>query len=574
MVYVAYETNLPKNVFWKKSEILDKYGPSYELFIKDSLLVKDREFFRKYKEDDKVVINTINGEVSISKKLLLDLLTNEGMYKYLLNNITNNHGNVVNISYFLAGKIYDSIIIKRSELLLLYEKLDDNLLSDLAKIRIVMIRSTTSTHSCKKRYSERYHETEIDGKKYCVQASILLDLLTMPESEFLEFVSGSAKYPYDKEHMAYLVVDFVERERIFEEYALPEEMLLRYQNLRSYKDIDFEVLNKYGKTNDEDGLGESIVHKCYLNSELESAIWSSCPEEYDNLERALYAYIRMCDILTYDQEFFSTNGHDGIALQHDDLERIMRITPKNNSVIHTEFVTIFSKILSELGIQYTVDYNRMGSYSEGYSWIKFRYAEYLVTADPLKNVIMNDMSRMKMGEPLVGLKSNNNNKVTNDKFLEKFYKVYSNYMRIKNQEEHIQDILSAYRMMHEAEDFSLSDKLCIFFKNVSESPFLGVDALAYQQKIFDMLFKNEKISLHFISSNVNSYKGYAYTPVSVISLSDGIKYYLIDVNNPQVISPISKGELTNMFEIGYYAYINKDDKIPGINLSEEKNYVR
>ena len=45
--FKEYEDLLPKNSFYRNSQIISEYGSNYEHFIKNSILVKDPQLFNK-----------------------------------------------------------------------------------------------------------------------------------------------------------------------------------------------------------------------------------------------------------------------------------------------------------------------------------------------------------------------------------------------------------------------------------------------------------------------------------------------------------------------------------------------
>ena len=87
-----------------------------------------------------------------------------------------------------------------------------------------------------------------------------------------------------------------------------------------------------------------------------------------------------------------------------------------------------------------------------------------------------------------------------------------------------------------------------------------------------------RITINFISSMINNYKDYTYTPLTIITITvdDKSIYYLIDPNNQNIVEQISKSELEEYFISGDYAYLGTKDEIPNLDLDNTGGvkYVR
>ena len=56
-----FENLLPRESFYRNSEIIKEYGSSYIHFVKNSLLVKDKRLFAEYKTGEQFIIETEEG---------------------------------------------------------------------------------------------------------------------------------------------------------------------------------------------------------------------------------------------------------------------------------------------------------------------------------------------------------------------------------------------------------------------------------------------------------------------------------------------------------------------------------
>ena len=64
-----------------------------------------------------------------------------------------------------------------------------------------------------------------------------------------------------------------------------------------------------------------------MNTELLNALFLNIPNNLTKLEQAIFLYIKLCKILTYD-EFFYTMNKDAIK-DHEDINNLKNITLEN-----------------------------------------------------------------------------------------------------------------------------------------------------------------------------------------------------------------------------------------------------
>lgn len=575
---LGYERYLPNDIFYTTKEILEEYGSSYEIFIADTLLIKSEEAFSRYDKENIIEKNTQNGAIKISKNLILDLITNDGMYNYLLAHMDNPLGTSAKVSLFQNGDSCKMISITRADLAELLKTIDITELDAKQQIRRSLVINLSTMYSLAQKYNDVDHVCTIDGEMVRIPSRELLSILTMDEDEFNRFTAGLIKTKYSKEYRAYALVDFIQRERILAKYVLSPVAFKRYRTLESYNLIDFEVLNHNQKTNDYDFDGSSLTDQVKINPEVEKYLLDNMEPTYSKLEKAIHIYIRMCEILTYDQSFYAVNQSGEARLVHEDITHLSNITLENNEVVCYEFVMMFAAMLKKLGINYTVDSSTLYGYGGGHSSLTFRESEFLVSADSVISVISNDMANAKLNIPLTGLRCLNANEVTSKKFDEIFYKVMLNNLKRKEQKQKFNDSLKEYRDKYEHVTLDTKEKLFIILKELARSDLKGMDSISYQKLVFDNVFKPKgNVSINFISSKVNRYKGFNYTPITIITILtiDGYRYFAIDPNSADIIMPITAETLIDMFESRKYAYIAMSDKqIPGLGLEKSRQYVR
>lgn len=586
-----YETFLDKDKFYTRAEFLAEYGDSYDVYAQNTLLIKDEELFEKYKNEELMSLRTQRSYSTISKHLILDLLTNEGLREYLLLHMNDEQGIVIRISLVKDGEIKDSITVTRATLAKAFNEFAKEIkikTPDKVQMRMALINNLSRVYSLKQKFANEVNTCVVDGELCEISCLDLYDILNKKEKDYKKFIEDNEdmtfivngeKRTYPKRVVVYMLINFIEKKRILENYLLPEVALNRYIELYSCKQIDYESINKYEKSNDDYDNGVSISELINLDEGLENAVLSDMNPTYSLLEKAIYIYYKLCELLSYDQEFYAANQKGEEAESHCDINRINKVSLENNEVVCYEFIAIYSYFLKKLGIKYTVDNAVQDEYGKGHSTISFKVGEYLITADSTRSILNNDMTSAKINAPLIGMRLTNENVATRNKFLETYKKVINDIQKSKKDKKIFADSVREYREKYAKEKLSKKEKLYLLFKEIGNTKLKGIDVISVHMRIYEHLFKqDDDVSINFISSTVNAYKDFNYTPLTIISvkISDGnYIYYQIDPNNPSLVEIISKEEIKELFESRDYAYLGKEDRIiPGINLGSREKYVR
>ena len=90
------------------------------------------------------------------------------------------------------------------------------------------------------------------------------------------------------------------------------------------KDIDIEAINKVLKTDP--------LPKVSISNSLKQEILKDIPKSYKKLDIATYIYIKLCKILSYDEEYLVNNQRGSVLDKHVKIDNIKNITIKNNTL--------------------------------------------------------------------------------------------------------------------------------------------------------------------------------------------------------------------------------------------------
>lgn len=570
MKKMQYETFLPTDAFWTLDEIVKEYGSTYKRNFEKSLVLKDEKLFNQYKNEELISISIQDEQKNISKKLIHDMLSQEGMYKYLQTNLDNSLGFALRIDYIVDKDTFVSIKITRAELIEALNVISDEL-SQKEKMRSAVIKNSLHLFSCQQKYRNYTHNCYIDGNVINVSATSLINILTLDDNTFNSFISGEIKFEYPKEYLAYALVDFVERERIFIKYVLPDHVYKRYKDIKNFSLIDFESLNKNRVKNDINEDGESILDKIEISDELMNKLDEQKDQKYSKLELVIYYYIKLCEILTFNKNYYLTQS---LEIPNDEFDIISKITPDNNEVTTYEFLLLFAKILSNNNINFSFDQTIFAGIINGSHKLTFKYGEYLVALNSLDQIGKSDLTNVKVNDKLSNLVCFNKNETTRKKFNELTEKIYKDIIAKKDNQEKFRQAVNRYKNLYRYTETSIREKLYLLLKEICRTDLKGLQIISYEKKIFDNMFKNNpNIGINFICSldENNSY----IKPISIVSaLENGVyNYFVIDGSKNNHPEFFTTDELIEMFETKTYLYLD-DNTLPGIEKTVGEVYAR
>ncbi len=350
------------------------------------------------------------------------------------------------------------------------------------------------------------------------------------------------------------------------------------------------MLNEYLSTED------SLLEQINVNPLLESAILDDMPKEWDDTRKAIYVYIKMCKILSYNEEVFAVNREGPLDAKHRDIGHLYDITPTNNGVTCFEFNAIHSYILNKLGINYKRGrgvFDETGSYIIGedffdpkihqygrhHTFAKYRTGKYVSRADAAGYMLQGDMARAKLNQPLRSLVCENKNEQSRKEFNALVSEVYA-YIASKEPKlsqndiedyETRNDIVKEFeRLTDKLFPVSIEEEVDILINKINSTKLTGIDAYSYLLQLRKVLFTKDEQENIKISIIRKSGEGYAEA-LAIISLfipsEDGnisIERFMYTPGSELV--PISIEELEENFDKNIMGYIKPTDpKIPGFN---------
>jgi len=534
-----------------------------EEYLNKGIVITSQEDAKKIQTGETIEVDFKSMSVEFLKRVLREY------YPYVHRFFTN-QTDTFRITYIINGDTGSGIgyhkreIVRGLDVLIESGKLE---LNDIEKSRYEELKSIVSFDNFIRENKNYRYRFEIDGINYSIATEDLLYLAKISDEEFDELcMNNDAVYRgIPIRHLAYSFVKFYRMYELDKNYILSEQIKWRYHQISVFQPIDIFALNKLTRTKD-------VKFKyANLNNDLKSKILDGI-DEYENLlEKAIFIYIKMCRIFSYDEEFYVQNQKGKPAERHKNINYISKLSHDNKKIVCYEFNLIYSKLLDELGLHFESNYIGMigETYGMGHANLQFRCGKFIVGADSVTTILEGDIASAKVNEPLKGLRCFNPCKRTQEEFKECVTSVYKRIAQSDevNKFESFEEIIEEY------------SKTTRNIKNLSVQERLSIDSLSYLLQLRKILFTDRQQSNNIriiIIRNVVDCKEDKVTATAIIATNEHsfdyevyTKYFIYEPN--QQLKIIGRQTLQQLFDKGIYAYVEKgDSRVPGISEGEKK----
>jgi len=451
-------------------------------------------------------------------------------------------------------------------------------LSDTGKERLDEFKELTAARAFAEKMHGTTYETEVDGKSVTLPVDNIITFLNL-SPDGLKRICTTDPYgkigQLSKPEFAYAASEYLKKNKVTENYVLPDNIEKRIGFLTSGQYIDFSAVNKLMETKD------TLYEKVELNPDLHDAIIEKMPEGISGLEKAAYIYAKMCTILTYDNRFMAANQEGEAAEKHKSLDYVSQISPENNEVVCFEFNMIYAKMLDEQGLHFKSEYENMigEDYGDGHANLEFRDGKFIVQADSVASILGGDIARAKLGLPLTGFECESPNKRTQKEFQDK---VNAMYELVQSQERE-NDPWNEYDSLTEnLYPVEFDEKKAILLDRLKSTNLRGIDAMTYALQLRKALFseqeRRDNISVVVLRNNAVNGEGPKLEAGAVIAMNGSnlddqpseTSYYYLSSNKE--LSYITLEDVKSRLNDGTFEYIERNDpKIPGtVEMVEEK----
>ncbi len=524
----------------------------------------------------------------VNVNLLIKLVTDERYYLYV-KKLFNNEIEYFKSTIIINGDIKNghvlnkmTIVIGLQELMKTGHKFDDETMK-----RVNFLIEQVDYHNFVNKNKEKNYNLNIEGYPYVIPVSMFINFLELPPNRYENFFDLSknpeiGKIP--KEYFVYALISYYKTNNVSNNYLIPFQINERLEELITFQKIDYQAINECQAFEDKN------VKKTIIDAELKMTILANMPTNVTLLEKAMYIYLKMCKILTYDEEYYVYNQRGEVVKKHENIDHVAEINLQNNKVVCYEFNIIYAKLLAELGIDFQIDSRSLGGFGGAHANLRLRQGKFIVEADSVTSILQGDMVQAKLNQPLVGLKCLNINQDTQAEFRLKLSNMYYLVARQELKEtqkeqimvvervESFADILRQYQQTNPVKEnkITLTHKLTIIIAKVKQASLYGVDAMSYILQLKKILFNNDELRRNFNFSIIRENNNPAKA-VAVFTINEADIYEDAPENNyyiycpPQDLTRIDEQEIAERFNNGYWSYINNEKHcIPGISIGGKK----
>ena len=494
---------------------------------KNNRLILSLQEYEKLNTGDEIEYESYNGDKKhIYQKIIKHLIADDEFFSYFNSTLDKGIDKIM-ISSTVNNELWQTTTIDTISVVKLLDTIKDFNEEELIKVN--MIKESCSFKKYLEAIKGKKYQIYLDNEEFIVSIDNILNIFTLGEDEFKSVIENNNIFGIDKYKFMYIMKTYLIDNHIMNKYVLSKELINRYKKIKEYEYLDFESINYFDNIN-------HFKYNVEINSELKNTILKNIDDNYTDIEKSIYIYIKLCKFFSYDQTYYVSGQYGDNALLHQDLNRIKKLKSSDDLIVCYEFNAIFSKLLEELKIEYTTNSNNVGRrYGKGHANLIYCKDKYIVMADSVTSILTGDLINAKFNDPLKGLVCLNKSNVTKKEFQNLVDKVYADiiFEQLSNSSVRVHDI---EYVKHCVYDENVREKLSWIVKLVNDCNLKKVDSLGYmiklKKEIFTLEEQREKINFSVIRSNIKKDKELAV----IITIKDNYKNkYFYYIPNKQFI---------------------------------------
>lgn len=438
------------------------------------------------------------------------------------------------------------------------------------------LRERVKFEQLQKEYEDETIHFKYHSGEYTIPIMTFFDILSLDKDQLELLITNSTIAGIPKEEFVASMQSFFRMAKPHEKYVLPYKMLLNKNYLEN--NVDTYAIDEFSSD-----LPEYVEH-IKVDEELMKTILSTLPKDFTLLEQAYYIYRQLCKTFTYDEEWYASSGMGDHCNNHRDIEYISKLNFENNEVVCHDFNAIYSKFLEKLGISY--NYTSRCDYGKGHAALEFVAGKFFVSADSVTSIILGDLPKAKLGQPLVGFEIKNYNQDTIDEFNQSLEKVDEYIKSVEQEQQNYTDIIEQYSQMR-INNIKLSpqERRDILFEKINNSTLPVTDSLTYihllEKRLFPILESHHCKSYFVSDANPPKERDKSATVAVIIcfnptgdirvNITENEYYTYIPTEG---ITKTSKEALQENIKTGRFNSISEHvGAIPGLNLESDTTYT-
>ena len=511
-----------------------------------------------------------NGQMMTVRKqynleAMKKLLANDEYFAQVVELIGNTNRAKLNINKIRSL----SMVLDKNVFMALIQHLyDENLLQDVPEIdeRINKLKSIFTLERIV--FEQPTYTTNINGNPVTVETRDIMDFLT--NGRTIDFETIDSLYGMTPKSFVYVVRKFTEDKKIHSNCMMDDEICQFVSALKQDEIIDTFSIDEINSTID-------LVDPVKLNDDLVEYVLNNMPKDYTDVQKAIFTYLKLCKLFTYDEEFYAEQQSEESNRKHSDVSKLSEISPTNNSVVCYEINQIFAQFLKSYGIDYNAS-AIFGTYGNGHANLTFKADDYVVQADAVATILGSDLLNAKMHNSITGLVCKNKNSVLKTKFKKLVLQVTEDLKRLDPSPYVAHDSIDNWQKLisvfvEDPVDVTIKDKIDIFTDIAVTNTLPPTEKIAYLTKIYNHLFSKDRTTYMTIIKEKSDPNKFAkptlvitYNAQDEITKFENNQYVLLR-NNEWI--DISREDLQKLFDKGILGSIS-DHPVPGIESVKEQ----
>lgn len=407
-----------------------------------------------------------------------------------------------------------------------------------------------------------------------VPCNYFIDFLTLDDGLYdVFFTDEIINYKeFKKEDFLYLFMSFIKRELLYKKYVFQDRYKKRLDEIVNCERLDVEYLYYSNPST----VKYDDLNQVKINDELKKEVLKDMPKDLNPIKKAIYIYVKLCKILTYDPEFYALGQGLNGAEKHRGIKNIEFISPSNNEVVCYEFCAIYAKLIKELGFDYEIDGDPLGMLLGLHQHLNVLLGKYFVSVDSVTSILYGDMTRSKLNQPLEGIECLNKNHKSKREFNLMVTEVYSMIVNGESKRKK-QSYYEAFRIDDLIDEkagkldfYSLEDKIKLLLEKANGYDLKTIDFMGYVKQLLSVLFDSKKVensvSFSIVSDKKRNKEGKDATITGVFTITEGNQFYHLLYNDSEkTLIALSNSDINAMFDDGELSYIDKQSTIiPGV----------
>ncbi|MBQ9318683.1 MAG: hypothetical protein IJR82_03550 [Bacilli bacterium] len=267
------------------------------------------------------------------------------------------------------------------------------------------------------------------------------------------------------------------------------------------------------------------IHEVHMNEDLKKELIVSVPDTFDALEKSIYNYYKLCQLLSYDSIYYINNK----SKENEPVSNIGNYNSSNNNVICYEFSYIYSDSLQEIGITNIEECPlNDGKFQNRHANIKYLVDDLVIFADSTTSVLDGDLSTAKYTSELKGIRCE-----LYDESSQKRFKRAKEKVRLYIEKENAL-IDSMLLTKEQYFDLSINDKIILFNNYLMNCNLTNCDFISYAKKLISILGLNIETNLYYDTNMANRFFLQVNLPTSYVENEQTNISYTIDTINKKI----------------------------------------